>query len=155
MKPQDTLDFHLRWGWSKLSRLYAVEAEQRGIPVSYVFALMQVDRKGTPSTQLGPRMGMEATSLSRTLKGMEDMGLVERRPDAADGRKALVFLTPDGVAARRQARDLVKAVNARIRELLGDEEVDALIANLRKLNELFDRPEQLLGGDIPQSPLAS
>ena len=155
MKPQDTLDFHLRWGWSKLSRLYAVEAERRGIPVSYVFALMQVDRKGTPSTQLGPRMGMEATSLSRTLKGMEDMGLVERRPDAADGRKALVFLTPDGVAARRQARDLVKAVNARIRELLGDEEVDALIANLRKLNELFDRPEQLLGGDIPQSPLAS
>jgi DNA-binding MarR family transcriptional regulator len=86
---------------------------------------------------------------------MEDIGLVERRPDAADGRKALVFLTPDGVAARRQARDLVKAVNARIRELLGDEEVDALIANLRKLNELFDRPEQLLGGDIPQSPLAS
>ena len=155
MKPQDTLDFHLRWGWSKLSRLYAVEAERRGIPVSFVFALMQVDRKGTPSTQLGPRMGMEATSLSRTLNGMEAMGLVERRPDADDGRRALVFLTEDGVAARRQARDLVKAVNARIRELLGDHEVDALILNLRKLNELFDRPEQLLGGNTSQPPVAS
>jgi MarR family transcriptional regulator, organic hydroperoxide resistance regulator len=117
--------------------------------------LMQVDRKGTPSTQLGPRMGMEATSLSRTLNGMEAMGLVERRPDADDGRRALVFLTEDGVAARRQARDLVKAVNARIRELLGDHEVDALILNLRKLNELFDRPEQLLGGNTSQPPLAS
>lgn len=155
MRPRDTMDFHLRWGWAKLNRLYAAEAERRGIPVSYVFALLQVDRQGTPSTQLGPRMGMEATSLSRTLKGMEAMGLIERRADAADGRRALVFLTSEGVAARREARDLVKVVNARIRELLGDGEVDQLIAHLRKLNEIFDRPEQLLGGGNHQSPLAS
>jgi DNA-binding MarR family transcriptional regulator len=100
-------------------------------------------------------MGMEATSLSRTLKGMETMGLIERRPDEVDGRKALVFLTTEGVAARRQARDLVKEVNATIRTLLGDRQFDDLIANLRLLNDLFDRPEQLLGRDSTQSPIAS
>jgi len=155
MQPQDTLDFHLRWGWAKLNRLYSAEADRRGIPVSYVFALLQVDRHGTPSTQLGPRMGMEATSLSRTLNGMESMGLIERRSDSTDGRRALVFLTPAGVAARREARDLVKAVNGRIRDILGDTEIEMLISNLRKLNEIFDRPEQLLGGNNLQSPLAS
>ena len=29
-------------------------------------------KKGTPSTSLGPKMGMEATSLSRTLKSLEE-----------------------------------------------------------------------------------
>ena len=41
------------------------------------FALLSIDpEKGTPSTSLGPKMGMEATSLSRTLKTMEEKGLI-------------------------------------------------------------------------------
>ena len=36
-------------------------------------------KKGTPSTSLGPKMGMEATSLSRTLKTMEIKNLITRK----------------------------------------------------------------------------
>jgi DNA-binding MarR family transcriptional regulator len=87
---------------------------------------------------------MEPTSLSRSLKGMEAMGLIERRPDASDGRSVRVFLTADGVAARRQARDLVVAVNTRLRNLLGGAEVDGLLGSLRRLNEVLDRPDVVL-----------
>ena len=144
MKPYETIDFHLRWGWTKLSRLYASEAERRGTPFSYVFILLHTDREGTPSTQLGPKMGMEPTSLSRSLRNMESIGLIERLPDPIDGRVMRVFLTKQGVAARRQARDLVITVNSRLRELLGTESVTRLLEEMKRLNEILDHPEDLL-----------
>jgi MarR family transcriptional regulator, organic hydroperoxide resistance regulator len=146
VKPQDTLDFHLRWAWTKLSRLYNAEADRRGIPFSYVFILLHTERQGTPSTKLGPKMGMESTSLSRTLKGMEAMGLIERRKDANDKRSMRVFLTQNGVAARRQARDLVVSVNDRLRELMGSDAVDRLLIEMKRLNEILDEPNSLMAG---------
>jgi DNA-binding MarR family transcriptional regulator len=153
MKPQETIDFHLRWGWTKLSKLYASEAERRGIPFSYVFILLHTERTGTPSTKLGPKMGMESTSLSRSLRGMEDMGLIERRPDDQDKRMMRVFLTDAGIDARRQARDLVVTVNERLRDLLGGEAVDRLLTEMRRLNEILDEPSVLLTAD-PHSSTA-
>ena len=144
MKQQDTLDFHLRWAWTKLSRLYNAEAERRGIPFSYVFVLLHTERQGTPSTKLGPKMGMESTSLSRTLKGMEAMGLIERLKDVNDNRSVRVFLTQDGVAARRQARDLVVSVNDRLRKLMGTEAVERLLIEMKRLNEILDEPGSLM-----------
>ena len=146
VKPQDTLDFHLRWAWTKLSRLYNAEADRRGIPFSYVFILLHTERQGTPSTKLGPKMGMESTSLSRTLKGMEAMGLIERRKDANDKRSMRVFLTQNGVAARRQARDLVVSVNDRLRELMGSDAVDRLLIEMKRLNDILDEPSSLMAG---------
>ena len=35
--------------------------------MSVGFILMYVEKQGSPSTSLGPKMGMEPTSLSRTL----------------------------------------------------------------------------------------
>lgn len=144
MKPQETLDFHLRWGWTKLSRLYSAEAERRGIPFSYVFILLHTDRNGTPSTKLGPKMGMESTSLSRALKGMESMGLIERRKDSVDNRSVRVFLTQDGIAARRQARDLVVSVNDRLRNELGTDPFERLLTEMKRLNEILDDPSILI-----------
>ncbi len=151
MQPQETIDFHLRWGWQKLARFYSSEAERRGIPFSYVFVLLQIDREGTPSTKLGPRMGMESTSLSRTLKGMESMGIIERRPSDIDRRSVRVFLTPAGIDARRQARRLVIDVNNRLRDLLGTTRVERLLNDMKKLNEVLDRPD-LLPQTLQQNP---
>jgi DNA-binding MarR family transcriptional regulator len=79
------------------------------------FALISIDpEEGTPSTALGPKMGMEATSLSRTLKMMEDKGLIERRPNPLDGRGVLIHLTPFG----KEMRDFSKAVVLRFDEVV-------------------------------------
>ena len=96
MNASDTIDFQLRWGWSKLARLYSSMAEHNGISLSVGYALLSIEKDGTPSTKLGPRMGMESTSLSRTLKGMEAQGFIQRRADAEDKRRVRVFLTEEG-----------------------------------------------------------
>ena len=135
MQARETIDFQLRWGWTKLARLYTALAEQHGISMSVGYALLSIEREGTPSTKLGPRMGMESTSLSRTLKSMESQGLIERRPDPTDGRSVRVFLTPYGIEARKQTRNLVVQLNERLHELLGDEAVNQLLAGLSQLND--------------------
>jgi DNA-binding MarR family transcriptional regulator len=75
---------------------------------------------------------------------METLGLIERLPDLIDGRVMRVFLTKEGVGARRQARDLVVTVNERLRELLGIDSVNRLLEEMKRLNEILDQPEELL-----------
>jgi DNA-binding MarR family transcriptional regulator len=144
MTRQETIDFNLRWSWAKLVRLYSAEADRRGITMSVGYALLSIDKEGTPSTKLGPRMGMETTSLSRTLKRMEENGLIKRIPDSKDKRSVRVFLTSDGVEARRQARDLVVGINERLAAMLGHKTINELNVGLQKLNEILEDPEHLM-----------
>ena len=108
------IDFVVRHLWHKISRMYNQKANEYGLTVSIGFILLNVDKNGTPSTQLGPKMGMEPTSLSRTLKTMEDNGLIERRADAIDKRKVLIFLTQEGIDKRRIAKHVILSFNERL-----------------------------------------
>jgi DNA-binding MarR family transcriptional regulator len=108
------VDFVIRHLWHKMSRMYNQKANDYGVSISVGFILLNIDKEGTPSTQLGPKMGMEPTSLSRTLKTMEEKGLISRKIDAGDKRKVLIFLTKDGIDKRRIARQVVLNFNDRI-----------------------------------------
>ncbi len=77
---EKTIDYVLRATWISISKMYNEEASKEGSTMATGFALLSIDpENGTPSTSLGPKMGMEATSLSRTLKTMEDKGLITRK----------------------------------------------------------------------------
>ena len=68
-----TIDYALRATWQAVARMYNEEAKQFDSTMAVGFALLSIDPKeGTPSTALGPKMGMEATSLSRILKSIEE-----------------------------------------------------------------------------------
>ncbi|MCE3297256.1 MAG: regulatory protein MarR [Crocinitomicaceae bacterium] len=102
-----TVDFFIRQSWHKIQRMYNQKAQGSDISISIGYILLMIDKEGTPSTQLGPKMGMEPTSLSRTLKSMEDDKLIRREIDTDDKRKVLIFLTPKGIEKRRIVRDVV------------------------------------------------
>jgi len=108
------MDFAIRHLWHKISRMYNQKANEYGVTISIGFILLNIDREGTPSTQLGPKMGMESTSLSRTLKTMEENGLIYRENDEEDKRKVLIFLTKEGVEKRRIAKKVVVDFNERL-----------------------------------------
>ncbi len=77
---EKTIDYILRTTWLAVQKMYNEEAAKFGTTMATGFTLLSIDReKGTPSTALGPKMGMEATSLSRILKTMEQKGLIERK----------------------------------------------------------------------------
>lgn len=95
--------------------MYNEVAAGYGATMATGYVLLNIDKEaGTPSTALGPKMGMEATSLSRILKSMEEKGLIERKPNPADGRSVLVFLTPFGVEKRKDAKAAVIGFNQQV-----------------------------------------
>ena len=97
MKKDESIDYALRATWQAVARMYNEEAGKFGTTMATGFTLLSIDKEtGTPSTTLGPKMGMEATSLSRILRSMEEKGLIYRQTDEIDKRKVLIFLTDKG-----------------------------------------------------------
>ena len=100
-----TIDHVLRSTWQSVAKMYNEEAGKYNSTMAVGFALLSIDpKKGTPSTSLGPKMGMEATSLSRTLKSMEEKNLISRKPHPVDGRSVLIHLTDSGRIQRAASK---------------------------------------------------
>ncbi|MFF8915190.1 MarR family winged helix-turn-helix transcriptional regulator [Streptomyces sp. NPDC015032] len=57
------------------------------------------------ATDLAAYFGVGKATMSRQLRALEDLGLVAREPDPADGRASLVRLTAEGLARYRGVRD--------------------------------------------------
>ncbi len=132
-----TIDYALRATWQSVARMYNEEAKKFGSTMAVGFALLSIDpKKGTPSTSLGPKMGMEATSLSRILKSMEEKGLIERRPNPDDGRGVLIYLTPFGLEKRKDSKDVVLRFNEVIREQLSEQQLRGFFQVMETINQV-------------------
>ena len=137
-KKDITIDHALRATWQAIIKMYNEQAAQLDSTMATGFALLSIDpEEGTPSTALGPRMGMEATSLSRTLKSMEERGLIERKPNPADGRGVLIFLTEFGSENRDFSKDRVLKFNEAVRANIDAEKVDHFFEVIHVINDLI------------------
>ncbi|TYA92291.1 MarR family winged helix-turn-helix transcriptional regulator [Seonamhaeicola marinus] len=120
-----TIDYVLRTTWLTVQKMYNEEAAKFESTMATGFTLLSIDpEKGTPSTALGPKMGMEATSLSRILKTMEKKGLIERHPNPKDGRGVLIHLTDFGREKREYSKEKVITFNNSIRDNVSDEKMN-------------------------------
>ncbi|HEY5688880.1 MAG TPA: MarR family transcriptional regulator [Yeosuana sp.] len=119
-----TIDYVLRTTWLAVSKMYNEEAAKFDSTMATGLTLLSIDQeKGTPSTSLGPKMGMEATSLSRILKTMEKRGLIERRANPEDGRSVLIYLTDFGREKRAYSREKVLTFNEAIKNNVSEEKL--------------------------------
>ena len=122
-----TIDYMLRTTWLAVNKMYNEEAAKFDTSMATGFTLLSIDKEnGTPSTSLGPIMGMEATSLSRILKRMEDLGLIERKPNPNDGRGVLIYLTDFGKEKRKDAKERVLIFNETVRKHVSEEKLKHL-----------------------------
>ena len=75
-----------------------LRAEGGQPPVGQMAVLGRLDREGPASTSdLAAAERMRPQSMAQTVRDLESAGLVSRRPDPDDGRRALVELTPAGL----------------------------------------------------------
>jgi DNA-binding MarR family transcriptional regulator len=135
---EKTIDYVLRATWQAVARMYNEEATKYDATMSTGFALLSLDREdGTPSTALAPTMGMEATSLTRTLKSMEDRGLIIRKKNPNDGRGVLIYLTEFGKEKRELSRNTVLKFNDTIRKNIPAEKLQHFMEVAESINELI------------------
>ena len=139
MEQEETIDYNIRRTWYNITKMYNRTATEYMASMALGMIILNIDiTEGTPSTQLGPNMGMEATSLSRSLNKLEDAGVIERKPDPNDKRKSVIHLTPLGMDWREVAKGVVIEFNEKIQSNFEKEEMDIFFAILKKINKIID-----------------
>lgn len=102
--------------------------------------LLSIDA-GEPRSQqqTGRRIGVDRTTMVALIDGLEDKGLVARRPDDADRRRNVVELTSKGRATLRRATKAGDKAEARLLAGLDDAEAAQLRSLLRRVAADSDR----------------
>ncbi len=119
MQKEQTIDHALRATWQAVAKMYNEQALKFDSTMAMAFVLLNIDKEnGTPSTSLGPLMGMEPTSLSRILKNMEEKGAIYREKNPEDGRGVLIKLTDFGLEKRRISKEYVIQFNETVKNNL-------------------------------------
>lgn len=121
-----------------LSRtLHGLIAEQLltlGLYPGQELILMRLfDRDEQIQTTLQQSIGLDHSTLSRSIRRMEVAGLVTRRPDERDKRAMVVSLTPAGRALQPRLAEMWETLEALTTDALGHERQADLLTALESL----------------------
>ena len=75
-----------------------------GMTVAQAATLEALGDGGLRLSDLGTRLGIAPSTLTRNLARLEERGLIRKEPDPIDGRAQRVALTDSGFAAAREVR---------------------------------------------------
>jgi len=140
MKREETVDYHLKTAWHAIARMYNQQAMKYGGTMSIGFALLNIhSEEGTPATKIGPMMGLEARSLTRLLKSMEEKGLIYRKADESDRRSIRIMLTSEGNKWREHSRQTVLQFNEAVREGISPRKLEVFFEVANRINRMIER----------------
>ncbi len=140
MEKAKSIDHVLRATWQAIAKIYNEQASKHDITMAVAMVLLNIEyENGTPSTSLGPSMGMEATSLSRILKNMEERGFIYRERNPDDGRSVYIKLTKLGIEKREVSKSSVNQFNKAIREIISEEKINHFFEVTETVNRLINQ----------------
>jgi len=90
-----------------------------------------------PVSKIAEHLNITMPTASAAIKKLEHKGLVQKDPCAADGRRALVSLTAEGLRVGEAHWTFHERMVKSITSQLVDSEQDVLLVALGKLNEFF------------------
>lgn len=139
MKKEKTVDFHIKWSWHAISRMYNAYAARYDMTMAIGYVLLNIDLdQGTPATKIGPLLGMEPRSLVRMLKNLEERGWIRREIDEIDKRFVRIRLTDEGKKKREIAREGVIQFNHMIREQIPLDRLVIFFDVMKDINRLVE-----------------
>ena len=136
MKQKETVDYFLKVVWQNVSNTYNQIAGGFGITQAIGYVLINIEAEGTAVSALAALLGVKATSLSRMLNNMEELGLIYRETSAGDKRSVKVFLTDFGKEKKQLAKGVVRKFNEYLDEHFSKKEKETFINLLIKLNDI-------------------
>jgi MarR family transcriptional regulator, organic hydroperoxide resistance regulator len=140
MRREDTVDFNIKAAWHAIARMYNQQASKYDITMSMGFVLLNINTdEGTPATKIAPLMGLEARSLTRLLKTMEEKGLICRESDASDKRMVRIALTKEGKKKKEKSREVVLRFNEVIREKIEEQQLSTFFDVLQKISRIIEK----------------
>jgi len=128
VQPQGCTNFKLRQLLRTVSRHYDAELARAGLKGTQFSLLSHVVKFGPLQPQaLARQMGLDASTLTRNLRPLIDMGWVSQGP-GDDARSRLIVATSEGRAKFTEARRHWKRAQLALNDKLGTATVAALHA---------------------------
>jgi len=135
-------------GLERLIRLFRWISPPSGLSLTSAATLATLERGGPRRlTALAAREGVTQPAMTQLVARLQDAGLVDRVPDAADGRVVYVRITAEGQAVLARRRAVRAERVAALLTRLSPEEQAALVAALPAMDALASaqRDDPLVG----------
>jgi DNA-binding MarR family transcriptional regulator len=140
MRREETVDHNIKAAWHSIARMYNQQAQKYNATMSMGFVLLNINgEEGTAATKIAPLMGLEARSLTRLLKSMEEKGLIYREADKNDKRSVRICLTAEGRKKKEMSRQTVLRFNEVVRKEIPEAKLQVLFEVLQSINQIIDR----------------
>jgi MarR family transcriptional regulator, organic hydroperoxide resistance regulator len=140
MRKEETVDHNIKMAWHAIARMYNQQAVQYDATMSMGFVLLNINsEEGTPATKIAPLMGLEARSLTRLLKSMEEKKLIYREADKFDKRSVRIRLTKEGKIKKEKAREKVLRFNEVVRKEIPMQKLHVFFEVLQNINQLIEQ----------------
>lgn len=134
---KETYCSRVKQSWHSISRMYNAEGDKHDLTTTLGFILLKINSsEGIPSTSIGPALGMEATSLVRTLAMLEKKGWIKRKKDPKDARRVMIVLTAKGKQKRDISRLAVQSFNESIEKSISKQKLKIFTEVLEKINAI-------------------
>jgi DNA-binding MarR family transcriptional regulator len=118
----ESVDLLLKSVWLAVSKMYSEQASLHNSTAVQALTLLKIDPKeGTRSTNLGPKMAIEPTSLTRIIKLLEDNGYIYKEKTTTDKREVIIKLTDKGLKSRNLSKEVVVNFNQKVVERIDPE----------------------------------
>ena len=118
----ENVDLMLKSVWLAVSKMYSEHASMHNSMAVQALTLLKIDPKeGTRSTNLGPKMAIEPTSLTRIIKLLEDNGYIYKEKTTSDKREVIIKLTDKGLKSRNLSKEVVVGFNKKVVEKIDPE----------------------------------
>ncbi|MDE2607754.1 MAG: winged helix-turn-helix transcriptional regulator [Burkholderiales bacterium] len=102
-------------------------------PVQYAILNALLQAPGEDQVTLARNVAFDPATFGSVIARLEGRGWVRREPDAADRRRKLLWVTPQGAEAAQKMKRAVDRVQRRILEPLGPGEREELVRLLDRL----------------------
>jgi DNA-binding MarR family transcriptional regulator len=114
-------------------RAAAMLREMRLHPGQELLLMQLFDRDGQTQTELLASVGLDHSTVSKSVRRMQEAGLVTRRPSPHDRRATTVHLTEEGRALEAPITAMWRTLEESSVKRLTAEEIETFIALARKV----------------------
>lgn len=119
-------------------RFFAQKLQEYSLPieVGQIPSLMQVYRyPGITQDEISSNANIDKGTVARTVKQLEDSGLVIRKTDDKDRRINHIFATPKGMEIKEQVFEIIVELHTVLYQGFSNSEIDEAISLMERMKE--------------------
>lgn len=131
---------NLRYLVQKMGLLEESESQCCGVTLTQCHAIGEIGRGGALSlNELADRLGLDKSTMSRTLNQLVELGYADRTADANDRRYVTISLTDEGASQFDKIESFSERVHKSVMHHVPEDQREQVVESLQILVQAFEK----------------